>query len=445
VQSSGATLDRSGGAFYNCPDSDLFMNSPRSLSQSGESTSHEGVGASAQSPLERLSEMAVERRTQMPLTPKGGTGRRSNRRAAVDRTPLSIDQRIRSFVEQGLTLEPIMSCMGNLVPELVCIIEEKRLREKAAAVLGVSPVPKWDEQRHGDLYRQIGKVMSAIRREGEATDIVDAIAPSNSKIYRSGDLKPIPYRRIPSGYPFLDYVLGRTKQNNESGFVRGMTTVCGGQRGIGKTRTFLHVARNVGNMPGEKVLYFQNETLPDQFSAMMEGVIPRRGCNFGFSLARKLSEQIAIVKAEKPTLVIVDSLHMIEEARTDAGKERVIASYKAVLNDIGAHVVFIAQLNKAGQIKGTTALEHLVDVVLLAARWQTNGQFVIKCEDKNRFGPAGRQVTFKHTNEGIVCTSQGKLTDDMELIDEASAITLIEGIRGAGGDVADIPDDDDDE
>ena len=259
-------------------------------------------------------------------------------------------------------------------------------------------------------------------------------------LFRS--LNPIPYERISTGYPFFDYVLGHTKQNNQSGFVRGMTSVLGGRKGIGKTRLLLHVARNIAHMPNEKVLYFQNEMVPDQFAAMMNPII-KDNCNFGFSLARRINEQIGLVKHEKPTLVIVDSLHMIEEARTDGGKERVVGYYKSVMHELGAHVVFIAQLNKAGQIKGTTALEHLVDVVLLADQWQTRGQFVVKCDEKNRFGPAGRQVTFKHMDTGVVCTSQGKLTDEMELIDDNSAITLIEGIKGAGGEVDNLDEEDD--
>ena len=77
---------------------------------------------------------------------------------------------------------------------------------------------------------------------------------------------------------------------------------------------------------------------------------------------------------------------------------------------------------------------------MLADNWQTKGQFVIKCEEKNRFGPAGRQVTFKHTNDGVICTSQGKLTEDMELIDDSDAITLIEGIAKSGGDISGLDD-----
>lgn len=381
----------------------------------------------------------------MPLTPKGGTGRRSTRRVATDLTPLSVDQRIRSLAEQGMTLEPIIVILGNTYPDLVCVLEDKKLRDKAAKVLGVKDAPKWDEKRHGDLYRQIGKVLSQIKREQEGIAIVDAVAPSDSKVYRPGEVKATPRHRISTGYKYFDYVLGYTPEFKEAGLVRGMTSVLGGRKGIGKTRTLLHVARNIGMMPGEKVLYFQNEMVPDQFAGMMHGVIPNKGCNFAFSLARKLSEQIALVKAEKPTLTIIDSLHMIEEARTDSGKERVVAAYKAIMHDLDGHVIFICQLNKSGQIKGTTALEHLVDVVLLADVWQVKGQFAIKCDEKNRFGPTGRLVTFRHTNEGILCTSQGKLTDEMELLDDNSAITLIEGIKGAGGDVDEVDDENDDE
>lgn len=378
----------------------------------------------------------------MPLTPKGGTGKRSTRRVNPEATNLSIEQRIRSLVERdGLHLEAIMTVMGNSVSDLVCTLESKSDREKAATVLNID-CPKYDEKRHGDLFRQIGKVMSAVQKERNIRDEVNKIAPSDMKIYRPGELNPIPYERISTGYPFFDYVLGHTKQNNQSGFVRGMTSVLGGRKGIGKTRLLLHVARNIAHMPNEKVLYFQNEMVPDQFAAMMNPII-KDNCNFGFSLARRINEQIGLVKHEKPTLVIVDSLHMIEEARTDGGKERVVGYYKSVMHELGAHVVFIAQLNKAGQIKGTTALEHLVDVVLLADQWQTRGQFVVKCDEKNRFGPAGRQVTFKHMDTGVVCTSQGKLTDEMELIDDNSAITLIEGIKGAGGEVDNLDEEDD--
>lgn len=380
----------------------------------------------------------------MPLTPKGGTGRRSTRRVASDKTPLSIDQRIRSLAEQGMTLEPIIVILGNTYPDLICVLEDKKLREKAAKVLGVKDAPKWDEKRHGDLYRQIGKVLSAIKKEQEGIAIVDAVAPSDSKVYRPGEVKAQPRHRISTGYQYLDYVLGYTPEFKESGLVRGMTTALGGRKGIGKTRTLLHVSANVGKMPGEKVLYFQNEMEPDQFAGMMHGVIPDKGCNFAFSRARKLPEQIALVKAEKPTLTIIDSLHMIEEARSDAGKERVVAAYKSIMHDLDGHVIFICQLNKSGQIKGSTMLEHLVDVVLLADVWQVKGQFAIKCDEKNRFGSTGRLVTFRHTDTGILCTSQGKLTDDMELIDDNNAITLLEGIKEAGGDISEVNDDADD-
>ncbi len=112
-------------------------------------------------------------------------------------------------------------------------------------------------------------------------------------------------------------------------------------------------------------------------------------------------------------LVVVDSIKMIKEANTEAGQYDLCYAYHDTchrLKNGGPHVLFIAHLNKAGEIKGSTSIQHYVDVVMLAVKGWIKGQFKIGCDDKNRYGETGKHCNYRH--EGAMVLQQKEDGDE---------------------------------
>lgn len=216
------------------------------------------------------------------------------------------------------------------------------------------------------------------------------------------EVTDIPIKRFQSGMKNLDLLWGFSDEEDHIGFPRGQVSLLSGAAGVGKSRMMIALCGAMTDPDVENgltALYWQNEFALSQFKVVVNNRI-KEGARFKCGDIRSLKEQIAEASAVKPDLVIVDSIQMLEEARSKAGLERCIAAYKSAAYDNGYHVVFIGQLNKKGQAAGSEIFRHLVDATFMAVKDKATGGFKVY-STKNRWGVSGIECLFRHTKEGV--------------------------------------------
>jgi DNA repair protein RadA/Sms len=267
-----------------------------------------------------------------------------------------------------------------------------------SAVLSAHPELKSDQQ---SLINHIRVCRSRYRTDQKENAEVSALIGGGTvtSLDKIADKKLV---RFACGIDHIDMLWGFSEDGKIKGFPRGQISLIAGSPGVGKTRAMIAVCGKISApdyRPALKALYWQNEFALEQFKTVSKSQI-KSGARFRCGDIRSLKEQLKVVDKEKPDLVVVDSIQMLEEAKNKTGMERCIAAYKAAAVEHNIHVVLVGQLNKREQVAGSRVLEHLVDSVFTAVRDRDTGGFAIRCT-KNRWGMSGIQGCFKHTATGI--------------------------------------------
>ncbi len=204
-------------------------------------------------------------------------------------------------------------------------------------------------------------------------------------------------RRSCSGIAELDRVLG-------GGLVPGSATLVGGDPGIGKSTLLLQAAAAFAHA-GLASIYVSGEEAAAQ--------IGLRAARLGLSdapvrLAAEtgLRDILATLEAERPGLVIVDSIQTMWADHVDAAPGSV-AQVRAAAHELtvfakrrGVAVILVGHVTKEGQIAGPRVVEHMVDTVLYF-EGERGHQFRLLRAVKNRFGPAGEIGVFEMTDRGL--------------------------------------------
>lgn len=202
--------------------------------------------------------------------------------------------------------------------------------------------------------------------------------------------------KISSGIGEFDRVMGE-------GILPGSLTLLSGEPGIGKSTLTLQIAHNFGK--DRKVLLVSGEESIEQIAGRAQRLklsAPHLSAINEFSLENIL----ATIKAEKPELVIIDSIQVIssEEVESSSGSisqvryctERIMELAKS--GDTA--IILIGHVTKQGNLAGPRVLEHLVDTVihLEGDRFQ---QFRILRAMKNRFGSCSEVGIFEMNENGL--------------------------------------------
>lgn len=199
------------------------------------------------------------------------------------------------------------------------------------------------------------------------------------------EIMSVPARLMPSGSHEVDRVLG-------GGIVPGSVILLGGDPGIGKSTLALQVAHHRGH-PEAPALYCTGEESLEQLALRAR----RLGCTG--SRVRLLVESdvdtvIATIEAERPSLVVVDSVQTLRDTTTPGPPGSVSQVRAAVLrmSDVakatGVPVLLVGHVTKEGAIAGPRTLEHMVDVVLYL-EGERLGEHRMLRGIKNRFGATG--------------------------------------------------------
>jgi DNA repair protein RadA/Sms len=207
-------------------------------------------------------------------------------------------------------------------------------------------------------------------------------------------------RRISTGFPSIDRVLG-------GGLVPGAAVLLAGAPGIGKSTLLLQLASRLTGA-GHPCLLASGEEARAQVASRARRLgIDAQG--LGFIPGRDLTDVLDAVLAERPSVVVIDSIHTIRDPASEAlpggvGQVRTCAdSLIALGKDQAIVVMLIGHVTKEGDLAGPKTLEHAVDTVLTFEGDHRSGHRVL-AGGKNRFGPEGEIAWFEMTPSGLVET-----------------------------------------
>lgn len=205
-----------------------------------------------------------------------------------------------------------------------------------------------------------------------------------------------PDRRLPTGFEGVDRVLG-------GGLVPGSVALIAGEPGIGKSTLLLQIADRL-SAAGHLPLVASGEESHGQVAARAG----RLGLSqdLAFVPGRVLPEVVDAAGAERPAVLIVDSIQSIRDpdhASLPGGPTQVRRCADALVGlakEEGVAVILAGQVTKDGEVAGPRTLEHAVDVICSFDGDQRTGLRVL-AGGKNRFGPEGELAWFEMNATGL--------------------------------------------
>ena len=238
----------------------------------------------------------------------------------------------------------------------------------------------------------------------------------------------VPARVQATGSFEIDRVLG-------GGIVPGSVVLLGGDPGIGKSTIALQVSHSCGSEVSP-ALYCTGEELLEQL-ALRARRLGCTGARVRLLVESDVDTVIATIEAERPSLVVVDSVQTLREAGTPGPPGSVtqvraaVLRLSAVAKSTGVPVLLVGHVTKEGAIAGPRTLEHMVDVVLYL-EGERLGEHRMLRGIKNRFGATGEVGLLTMEVDGmrdVAAPSRGML-DAASLGESGSVLTITcDGLR----------------
>lgn len=255
-------------------------------------------------------------------------------------------------------------------------------------------------------------------------------APSSSAIpatmTRLSTVQTKTKARMLSGIKEWDRVVG-------GGIMPGSLLILTGDPGIGKSTLLLQISHKLAQ--NHVVFYFSTEESLQQVKLRAN----RLSCddsNLLFSDQAHLESIITIAQAQKPDILIIDSIQncYLSQSQTIPGsigqlRESTFHLMRlAKENDIT--VLLSGHITKEGTIAGPKTLEHMVDGVFYLQgedRWQTR----VLRSVKNRFGTINELGFFEMQQEGLeeVPNINEQLISEISYSPGSVLVSFVEGSR----------------
>lgn len=203
-------------------------------------------------------------------------------------------------------------------------------------------------------------------------------------------------KRIHTGIKEFDRVLG-------GGIVLGSLTLISGDPGIGKSTILLQSCENLGK--SNKILYVSGEESATQIK-MRANRLNVTTENLLILPQTDVSVIVETIKAEKPDIVIIDSIQTMvyDEIASSAGSVTQVREctniFMHTAKGLGIPIFVVGHVNKDGGIAGPKVLEHIVDTVLYF-EGEKNYSYRILRGVKNRFGSTNEIGVFEMSSEGL--------------------------------------------
>ena len=202
--------------------------------------------------------------------------------------------------------------------------------------------------------------------------------------------------RTASGLSEMDRVLG-------GGIVPGAVILIGGDPGIGKSTLLLQVLAAVeGKL---KTLYITGEESLQQVHMRAKRLdLPR--LDLPVVTETSVEQIIALMAAEKPGFVVVDSIQTLNTDTLDSAPGSVsqlrecAAQLVRYAKSSQTAIVLVGHVTKEGAIAGPRVLEHMVDTVLYFEH-DAGSRYRIVRAVKNRFGAVNELGVFAMTDGGL--------------------------------------------
>ena len=258
--------------------------------------------------------------------------------------------------------------------------------------------------------------------------------------------------------PELNRVLGG------GGLVPGSLVLLGGEPGIGKSTLVL---QTILRLTDKKVLYVSGEESARQLRLRAERLkpslgetvatqntignesLPLRGNLEGASTESSEGASVLVIcdtslesifqhiEAEKPDLVVVDSIQTIatETVESSPGSLSQIRECAAALlrytKSGGPSIILIGHITKEGSLAGPKVLEHIVDTVLQFEGDQHYLYRILRAQ-KNRFGSTSELGIYEMRQDGlrpVTNPSELLLSDHQEDLSGIAIADVVEGVR----------------
>ena len=241
------------------------------------------------------------------------------------------------------------------------------------------------------------------------------------------DLQSSEEIRFPTGMGELDRVLG-------GGAVKGSLVLVGGAPGIGKSTLMLQICSKLCEF--SKVLYVSGEESEHQLKLRAKRLSVESRQLYVLSETR-LSDILEAVEAEKPDVLIVDSIQTLyhDEVDSTAGSITQVKGCTLSLMQLAKGqeitVFVIGHVNKEGSIAGPKVLEHMVDCVLYFEGDQHSSYRILRAA-KNRFGATNEIGVFEMRDDGlneIPNPSEVLLSERPEDTPGTCVTCVMEGVR----------------
>lgn len=234
-------------------------------------------------------------------------------------------------------------------------------------------------------------------------------------IIKLSDIETNSYERISTKIDEFDRVLG-------GGVVLGSVVLLAGDPGIGKSTLLSHLAININSISDlvgsdsrknkqtsdelneHRVLYVAGEESPQQIRLRIQRMNSK--ADLSFIAETDIDSIIAGIEAEKPKLVIVDSIQTLETSELSAAAGSVSQVRESahrlqkIAKKLHIPIFLVGHVTKEGTVAGPKTLEHLVDVVL-SLEGESGSNFRILRANKNRFGPVDEVGIFEMDESGL--------------------------------------------
>ena len=195
----------------------------------------------------------------------------------------------------------------------------------------------------------------------------------------------------------LDRVLG-------GGIVPGQLTLVGGDPGIGKSTILLQMCQNLA-ADGRKILYISGEESLKQIKirAMRIGEFTDQ---LKLLCETDLDTVEAVIKQEKPDIVVIDSIQTMYAERVTSAPGSVsqvreaTAVFLRLAKSMPVATFIVGHVTKEGTVAGPRVLEHMVDTVLYF-EGDRHASYRILRGVKNRFGSTDEIGVFEMESDGL--------------------------------------------
>jgi DNA repair protein RadA/Sms len=222
------------------------------------------------------------------------------------------------------------------------------------------------------------------------------LAAAAARVQRLDQVSVAAEPRVSSGLSEMDRVLG-------GGIVPGAVILIGGDPGIGKSTLLLQVLAAVeGKL---STLYVTGEESLQQVHLRAKRLdLPR--LDLPVVTETSVEQIIALMTAQKPGLVVVDSIQTLNTDTLDSAPGSVsqlrecAAQLVRYAKSSDTAVVLVGHVTKEGAIAGPRVLEHMVDTVLYFEH-DAGSRYRIVRAVKNRFGAVNELGVFAMTDAGL--------------------------------------------